>query len=149
MKCIDPFVTGYERGMFEERSARTESSPRQSIKNSEDDSRANNNIRETLGILSVTEWHLPKVVVQHVTQAMCGATTAKRWVTLPTNALCPTVENKNREHWDAPAESRKVKPERAGSPFHRLQRPRTMFPSRGLSWTTGPRRSICSVTRTY
>ena len=47
MKC-----TGYERGTFEERSARTESSPRQSGKNSEDDSRANNNIRETLGILS-------------------------------------------------------------------------------------------------
>jgi len=52
MKCIDPLVTGYERGTFEERSARTESSPRQSGKNSEDDSRANNNIRETLGILS-------------------------------------------------------------------------------------------------
>jgi len=52
MKCIDPLVTGYERGTFEERSARTESSPRQSRKNSEDDSRANNNIRETLGILS-------------------------------------------------------------------------------------------------
>jgi hypothetical protein len=53
MKCIDPLVTGYERGTFEERSARTESSPRQSRKNSEDDSRANNNIRETLGILSL------------------------------------------------------------------------------------------------
>ena len=53
MKCIDPLVTGYERGTFEERSARTESSPRQSGKNSEDDSRANNNIRETLGILSL------------------------------------------------------------------------------------------------
>ena len=52
MKCIDPLVTGYERGTFEERSARTESLPRQSGKNSEDDSRANNNIRETLGILS-------------------------------------------------------------------------------------------------
>jgi len=46
-------VTGYERGTFEERSARTESSPRQSRKNSENDSRANNNIRETLGILSL------------------------------------------------------------------------------------------------
>jgi len=54
MKCIDPLVTGYERGTFEERSAPTESSPRQSRKNSEDDSRANNNIRETLGILSAT-----------------------------------------------------------------------------------------------
>jgi len=54
MKWIDPLVTGYERGTFEERSARTELSPRQSRKNSEDDSRANNNIRETLGILSVT-----------------------------------------------------------------------------------------------
>ena len=52
MICIDPLVTGYERGTFEERSARTESSPRQSRKNSEDDSRANNNIGETLGILS-------------------------------------------------------------------------------------------------
>jgi len=52
MKCTDPLVTGYERGTFEERSARTESSPRQSRKNSEDDSRANNNIRETLGIFS-------------------------------------------------------------------------------------------------
>jgi hypothetical protein len=52
MKCIDPLVTGYERGTFEERSARTESSPRQSGKKSEDDSRANNNICETLGILS-------------------------------------------------------------------------------------------------
>ena len=52
MKWIDPLVTGYERGTFDERSARTESSPRQSGKNSEDDSRANNNIRETLGILS-------------------------------------------------------------------------------------------------
>jgi len=55
MKCIDPLVTGYERGTLEERSARTESSPRQSGKNSEDDSRANNNIRETLGILSATD----------------------------------------------------------------------------------------------
>ena len=55
MKCIDPLVTGYERGTFEERSARTESSPRQSGKNSEDDSRANNNIRETLGILSLAK----------------------------------------------------------------------------------------------
>ena len=54
MKCIDPLVTGYERGTFEERSAQTESSPRQSGKNSEDDSRANNNIRETLGILSLS-----------------------------------------------------------------------------------------------
>jgi len=36
MKCIDPLVTGYERGTFEERSAQTESSPRQSRKNSED-----------------------------------------------------------------------------------------------------------------
>jgi len=53
MICIDPLVTGYERGTFEERSARTESSPRQSRKNSEDDSRANNNIRNTIGILSV------------------------------------------------------------------------------------------------
>ena len=52
MKWIDPLVTGYERGTFEERSARTELSPRQSRKNSEDDSRANNNIRETLRILS-------------------------------------------------------------------------------------------------
>ena len=50
MKCIDPLVTGYKRGTFEERSAQTESLPRQSRKNSEDDSRANNNIRETLGI---------------------------------------------------------------------------------------------------
>jgi len=58
MKCIDPLVTGYERGTFEERSARTESSPRQSGKNSEDDSRANNNTRETLGILSHSPpWH--------------------------------------------------------------------------------------------
>jgi len=55
MKCIDPLVTGYERGTFEERSARTESSPRQSRKNSEDDSRANNNIRETLGVLSYAQ----------------------------------------------------------------------------------------------
>ena len=55
MKCTDPLVTGYERGTLEERSARTESSPRQSGKNSEDDSRANNNIRETLGILSATD----------------------------------------------------------------------------------------------
>jgi len=47
MKCIDPLVTGYERGTLEERSAQS-----QSGKNSEDDSRANNNIRETLGILS-------------------------------------------------------------------------------------------------
>ena len=46
-------MTGYERGTFEERPARTESSPRQSRKNSEDDSRANNNIRNTIGILSV------------------------------------------------------------------------------------------------
>ena len=46
-------MTGYERGTFEERSARTELLPRQSRKNSEDDSRANNNIRETLGILSL------------------------------------------------------------------------------------------------
>ena len=53
MKCIDPLVTGYERGTFEERSARTELLPRQSGKNSEDDYRANNNIRETLGILSL------------------------------------------------------------------------------------------------
>ena len=52
MKCIDPLVTGYERGTLEERSARTESSPRQSRKNAADDSRANTNIRETLGILS-------------------------------------------------------------------------------------------------
>jgi hypothetical protein len=52
MKYIDPLVTGYERGTFEERSAQTESLPRQSRKNSEDDSCANNNIRETLGILS-------------------------------------------------------------------------------------------------
>ena len=53
MKCIDPLMTEYESRTFEERSARTESSPRQSTKNSEDDSRANNNTRETLGILSV------------------------------------------------------------------------------------------------
>ena len=53
MKCIDPLVTGYERGTLVERSAQTELSPRQSRKNSEDDSRANNNIRETLGILSL------------------------------------------------------------------------------------------------
>jgi len=54
MKCRDPLVTtGYERGTLVERSAQTELSPRQSRKNSEDDSRANNNIRETLGILSL------------------------------------------------------------------------------------------------
>jgi len=53
MKYIDPLVTGYERGTFEDRSAQTESLPRQNGKNSEDDSCANNNICETLGILSV------------------------------------------------------------------------------------------------
>ena len=53
-KCIDPLVTGYERGTFAECSAQTELLPRQSRKNSpEDDSRANNNIRKTLGILSI------------------------------------------------------------------------------------------------
>jgi len=53
----DELVTGYKRGTFEERSARTESLPRQSRKNSDDDSRANNNIRKTLGILSLAPHH--------------------------------------------------------------------------------------------
>jgi len=61
MKKIDTLVTGYERGTFEEHSARTESLPRQSRKNSEDGSRANNNIRETLGILSV-----PRIWIPHL-----------------------------------------------------------------------------------
>ena len=63
MKCIDPIVTGYERGTLEERSAWTESSPRQSRKNSEDDSRAK---QDTWNLVTHhgTEWDQNVLVLE-------------------------------------------------------------------------------------
>jgi len=84
MKCIDPLVTGYERGTFEERSAQTESLPRQSRKNSEDDSRANNNIRETLGILSLL---LPCRV------SLCSVHWASSWSQSSTSVISGVVQS--------------------------------------------------------
>jgi len=56
MKCIDPLVPRYERGTFEERSAWTELLPRQSRKNSEDDSRAKQDTWNLVTPHHGTEW---------------------------------------------------------------------------------------------